>query len=49
MYWGYKFKVIPIGSQASVDDPYSSMQNPEAAIWLLERLVNKADLNNGLE
>jgi hypothetical protein len=25
------------------------MSNPEAAIWLLERMVNKAELSNGLE
>jgi hypothetical protein len=38
-YWGYKFKVIPVGSSKSNDDPYADIHNPQAAIWLLEQIA----------
>ncbi|CAG9317539.1 unnamed protein product [Blepharisma stoltei] len=43
-YWGYKFTVIPVGSTSG-----DSVERPDSALWMLEKIAKIAELDNGLE
>ena len=48
VYWGYKFRVQPIGKSKG-PDPLAHKKNANTAIWLLEKISNYDNLDGVLE
>jgi hypothetical protein len=48
VYWGYKFRIVPIG-RSSAGDPLNYKKNPTAAVWLIEKIASIPNLESVFE
>lgn len=48
VYWGYKFRIIPVG-KSQAGDPLNYKKNPTAAVWLIEKIASIPNLESVFE